>query len=134
MITLTKNKDFQMLLQKARRDGFSARKLETSIATTNVRSSIKAREYAQSIIRNKTEKSIAGKPFRNQTGQAKQNIRSYATARQVTLIGGTDYFAFQEFGTKKMPAHPVLQPALKEKAGYIARQLEETTIKHILEY
>ena len=134
MITFTQNKDLHLLLQKARYGGFATKKLEIAVASTNIRSSIKAREYAQSIIRKKTDKSIAGLPFRNQSGLSKANIRSYATSKQITLIGGTDYFGFQEFGTKNMAAHPVLQPALKNKASYIGRQLEETIIKHYFKY
>jgi HK97 gp10 family phage protein len=134
MITFTKNKDFHMLLQRAKSGGFATKKLDIAVSSTNIRSSIKTREYAQSIIRNKTEKSIAGLPFRNQSGLSKANIRSYATSKQITLIGGTDYFGFQEFGTKNMSAHPVLQPAFKAKASYIGRQLEETIIKHYLKY
>lgn len=124
MMKLTKSIDFHYLMKKAERQGFARRKLEMVVASTNIRSGIRASEYARASIRHKSEPSIAGKPFRNQTGLAKQNTKSHATARTITLIGATDYYGFQEFGTKKMPAHPVLKPALESQSEYISKQLE----------
>ena len=129
MMKLTKSIDFHYLMKKAERGGFARPKLEMVVTSTNIRSGIRAGTDARASIRHKSEPSIAGKAFRNQTGLAKQNTKSHATARTISLIGATDYYGFQEFGTKKMPAHPVLRPALERQSGYIATQLE-TGIKN----
>lgn len=124
MMKLTKSIDFHYLMKKARLGSFARHKLEMVVTSTNIRSGIRASTDARASIRHKSEPSIAGKPFRNQTGLAKQNTKSHATAKTITLIGATDYYGYQEFGTKKMPAHPVLRPALQRQGEYIGKQLE----------
>lgn len=128
MMKFTKSIDLHYLMKKTERGGFIRTKLEMVVASTNIRSGIRASTDAKASIRHKSEPSIAGKPFRNQTGFAKQNTKSHATARTITLIGATDYYSYQEFGTKKMSAHPVLRPALERQSGYIGKQLETEII------
>lgn len=129
MLKITKNIDMHYLMKKSERGGFAQSKLKTIIVSTNIRSGIRAATDARASIRNQTELSVAGKPFRNQTGNARNNTKSHATANTITLIGATDYYGYQEFGTKKMPAHPVLKPALTRQGEYIANQLETEIIK-----
>ena len=126
IMQLIKNPTLFKLQKKSQNGGFAVRKLHTAIASTNIRTSIKIREHAQSIIRPKTEKSIAGLPFRNQTGRAKNSITSYGSANEITLYGRTHYFGFLENGTSKMPPHPVLKPAIKQKMNFATIQIEQT--------
>jgi HK97 gp10 family phage protein len=132
MMKLTKSIDMQYLLKKAERGRFEPLKLRTTVAITNMKSGIRAREYAQSIIRDKSELSVPGEPFRNQTGRASRHTTSYANANKITLTGGTEYYKYLEFGTETRASHPVLRPAIRENMDYIINSLETEITKFYL--
>jgi len=134
MMTLKKSVGLQKLLRKADNDGFSVMKLSHVITLTNIRSGIRAATDAKASIRHKSQASIAGVPFRNQTGLAKRSTKSYATARQIILSIKTPYGKSLEFGEGRRPSHPILAPALRRQSGYICTQLETYVSKFYKQY
>ena len=51
------------------------------------------------------------------TGQLRRSIRLEIEADGMTAVvsANTDYAAYQEYGTRFMPAHPYLRPSLNEQ-------------------
>jgi HK97 gp10 family phage protein len=76
----------------------------------------------KSLFRHADELSIAGAPPRRQTGQYSQSIHievlEQSRTRVVVAIGTsiTDppYPVFLEYGTSRMPAHPIARPAFDQ--------------------
>ena len=124
MMRLKKSVGLAKLLRKADNDGFAVKKLRDVITLTNTRSGIRAATDAKASIRHKSQPSIAGLPFRNQTGLAKRSTSSHATSNNITLSIATHYGKSLEFGEGRRPPHPILAPALRRQSGYIRTQLE----------
>lgn len=77
------------------------------------------------MFRKKGEQSIPGAPPRSQTGTYRRSIhteiesatRSRVVARVGTSIIDPPYPAYLEYGTSKMPPHPIARPAWDKSKG-----------------
>ena len=64
---------------------------------------------------------IGGQAIRNRamsaapvrTGALVRSIRAEATGTEINVAAGAPYAGFNEYGTRHMPAHPFMRPALE---------------------
>jgi HK97 gp10 family phage protein len=69
------------------------------------------------------------------TGRMRSSIRSIsaldANGMEVTIFTDVEYAPYQEFGTRKMPAHPFMVPAAEQHAQGLHDRLTEIIAEEV---
>jgi HK97 gp10 family phage protein len=100
----------------------SERAAEDALVAAGIAGGVVIERTWKSLFRHADEASIAGAPPRRQTGQYSQSIHVEVLERsrdRVVVAIGTSitdppYPVFLEYGTSRMPAHPIARPAFDQ--------------------
>lgn len=103
----------------------------SSLATAGLAGGIVIERKWKSLFRKASDPSFPGSRPRRQTGQYAQSVhtvvleqgRSHAVVAVGTSITAPPYPEFLEYGTSKMPPHPIARPALDQSKGEALREV-----------
>jgi HK97 gp10 family phage protein len=107
------------------------RAAEDALVAAGIAGGLVVERTWKTLFRHASEASIAGLPPRRQTGQYAQSIHvevlERSRSRVVVAIGTsiTDppYPVFLEYGTSRMPAHPIARPAFDQSKAEATEEM-----------
>ncbi|MBU7455844.1 HK97-gp10 family putative phage morphogenesis protein [Leuconostoc fallax] len=95
----------------------------------------KVQREAGNIILNTAQRvqtrAIKGAPV--DTGYLKQHVQAKKSGNlSADVVSMAEYSIYQEFGTRKMAAHPYMRPAMKQESPFLFEKLENLLQKGLL--